>query len=300
VTISKDQNSNELISLLAAQRHFYSKAKTAHGFRFFGALLWLALSPCIVYFLPHLKTSIAIASCLIFLFSEFIFEPFERYCINTASLIQEEFDVKLFGIPWNQVLAGSRISTEITDSAARAFGPKLQVFSNWYDAPEDLPKSLQILICQRANLVWDSRVRSHFGYVLYFWALLIAFIGLAISFSLSLSLSDYLLVFLIPSLSPIVGSYRWGLRHFDVALEKTGIENRFLQIWKKALENQGNNIEADCRTIQDSIFQLRRKKALVPDWFYRLLHPDFQQSMVSAATALAQEARSMLLPPHSS
>lgn len=300
MTISQDQNSQKSLSLLAAQRHLYSKAKTAHGFRFIGALLWLALSPFIVYFFPASKASIAIVSCLIFLFSEFIFEPFERARINTASLIQEEFDVNLFEIPWNQVLAGSKNTVEITNSAARAYGPDLNGLSNWYDVSEDLPKNLQILICQRSNLVWDSRIRNHFGHILYFWAVLIGFSGLALSFALNLSLSDYLLVFLIPSLSPMIGSYRWGLRHFDVASEKVTLENRFSQIWKKALDSKGKTVDADCRMIQDCIFQLRRKEALVPDWFYRLFRPDFQESMVAASSELSQEAKTKLLPPTTS
>jgi len=52
--------------------------------------------------------------------------------------------------------------------------------------------------------------------------------------------------------------------------------------------------------IQDCIFQLRRKEALVPDWFYRLFRPDFQESMVAASSELSQEAKTKLLPPTTS
>lgn len=295
--ISQDQNSNESISLLAAQRHLYSKAKTAHAFRYVGSLLWLALSPLLVYFLPEAKTSIAVVSCLIFLFSEFIFEPFERSCINTAAIIQEAFDVKLFEISWNQILAGSKPSPEVVDSESRSFGPKTEGLANWYEIPDELPKGLQILICQRANLVWDSRIRNYFGYVLYSWALIIFSIGLGVSYSLNLSLSDYLFVFLIPSLSPIVSSYRWGFRHFEVATEKRKLEAQFSHVWEAALVSEGKNIEANCRTIQDGIFLLRKKEVLVPDWFYKAFQPDFQKSMVAASNVLCQEAKAKMLPP---
>ena len=293
-SIFQRQNSPDKIKLLAAQRQFYTQAKRLHYWRVAGSIGLAAISPLIYYLLPSSKTILAIIGGVWLIVSRIVLEGIETKKVKQAATIQEQFDVELFGLPWNQVLAGNRVTPELINAAAASFKGDRNELKNWYADTSNLPYPLDVLLCQRANLVWDWRLRRHYAWIVSISTIFLFSLGVALAIITDLSLLDYLLALLIPSLSALLNSAEIARAHFDIADEKERIEKKVLAIWESALNNPSFVTREQCRDIQDCIYILRSKKPLVPDWWYKRLRDRYQIDMQSVVEELKRAAEQRL------
>ena len=99
--IQAKQNHPDNLKLLAAQRQLYSEAKRSLTWR-----LWVSLAllifPIFSAFFPELsniEVYVAIGGLVFLLLSYFFFKTREEKKVDTASRIQEMFDIAVLGIP---------------------------------------------------------------------------------------------------------------------------------------------------------------------------------------------------------
>src|SRR6185437_12674220 len=93
---------------------------------------------------------------------------FEDRWVARAAAIQEQYDVELFDLDWNDALVGRRVAPEeVADAAAHVTKEKdLERFRTWYPASVDEVRwPLNVILCQRSSAVWGRR--SHFGYAVF-------------------------------------------------------------------------------------------------------------------------------------
>jgi hypothetical protein len=285
MSIVGDQNSKDNLLLLAAQSYLYSEAKCIVNIKIIISI-GLVISAFLTNMFPQMKLWTALVGAVWTLISAFIINNIINERIKTVAKIQEEFDTGLFKLSWNDILVGSKVPKEIIISASEKYkgGP----LTDWYPDLKETRYPLSILICQRANLVWDWRLREF-----YAWCVLIiclALLAVEIILGLNTMLIDFLITFFLPSLPAFMLSVETVYANFKVAREKKQKEEKIMSIIHMANARPNSiNIQI-CRQIQDLIYFFRINTALVPDLMYRIFQRKFNIEMNKAAEQINRES----------
>src|SRR5574338_663446 len=100
--------------------------------------------------------------------------------LRRGAVLQEMLDVRLFGIPWNVILAGDQIGTEEINRLSKRYTGRRDMIEDYYEIP-DLPAPYDVIASQQQNLGWGSRVRRRYAYVVLAgviaWSLLGVVVG---------------------------------------------------------------------------------------------------------------------------
>jgi hypothetical protein len=294
MSISESQNSPVNLQLLASQRHLYSQAKRLQRWRVIGTIGLAAIAPLVYYLIPNSRAVLAGIGGVWLLVSRVVLEGIEAKKMKQAATIQEQFDVGLFRLPWNHVLVGNRLSPELIVSADNSFTGDRENLKDWYADTGNVPYPLDALLCQRANLVWDWRLRRHCGLGISILTTLLFGLGVTLAIVTNLTLLDYLLALLMPSLAALLKGVEVARAHFRIAVDKERIEREISVLWEAALKNPTLVSREKCRHIQDCIYVLRSKGPLVPDQWYTWLRDRYQVDMKSAVAELRSRAEQAL------
>jgi len=288
------QNSPKNIKLLTAQRHLYQQAKTLQRWRTIGTVGLAAIAPFVMFVFPQSKTIMGMAGGLWLLISKLIFEDIEAGKIKTAAIIQEQFDTILFDLPWNSAISGNKVEPEIISSAARTIKGEKAELENWYSDTGNIPYPGDVILCQRAGLVWDWRLRQYYAWVIGAMTAFLFIFGIVLALITNQTVIDYFLALFLPSLSALLKGIEITRKHNKIAGEKLKLEKRILTIWTTFLNDQDSVTKEHCRQIQDGIFILRSQGPLVPDKWYEWLKNRYQIDMESAVLELVKEADAVL------
>jgi hypothetical protein len=287
--IAGQQNTDDNIKLLCAQSYLYSKVKQLR-LRHTGLVIILAALSIVFIFLPdEYKTIPAIIGGVVTLIGVAV-ESFETSKTKQAAKVQEEFDTNLFNLPWNKVLVGNRVEPEFIRIAERKFSGDKDKMYNWYPDPTPLPYPFDVLVCQRANLVWDSALHNYYGFMLLVICALWVAIGLIVAFLTGQTVTDFFLAWLLPSLPALTLGMQFMIRHWNIAKDETEVRERLQGIWEEGMDNPESITKQHCREIQNCIYNLRCKTSLVPDFVYRYLRDRYETDMRSGADDLRKEA----------
>jgi hypothetical protein len=280
-SIATDQNSQHNIDYLIAQKFFYSRAKKVRNIRIIISTALALFSPILIYICPKLIIKVGVVGGLCCLLTYSLKKLIEDNDIEKASKIQEEFDVDLFKIPWNNVLVGDKISHEEISYAKRKFKGNLFKFKNWYKGISEFPYPLDVLLCQRSNLVWDWRLKKVFSIVIFF--VLISYFVLTIvwSFMIDLKLIEYILGLFVPALSGYLIAIDEGIEHYKASVKREELEMKINKLLDLVLKDWRLLGIDKLRQIQDCIFRFRNGP-LVPDWFYWIYRDSYEENMKSA------------------
>lgn len=203
-----------------------------------------------------------------------------RY-LGTSATLQEMVDVDLFGLRWNTVLVGDRLSDDEVSRLSRRFRADPERFHDYYlvaavVAPYD------VLFCLEQNLAWGSRVRRRYAQVLLgvvaaWWVAAVA-VGVATNSTVGNLLDSWLL----PSLGLL-------LVCLDIAraqISSSKDRERVLRMVRAALDDRPlptTDHMTFARHVQDALFLVRRQQPRIPQWLFRLFHEsdmaDFRYKM---------------------
>lgn len=284
------QNTPANLNLLATQRYLYTQAKNIQRWRVLGTVGLAGVAPFILILFPNSKIVMAIIGGIWLLVSRLILEDLEAKKIKQAANAQEQFDTVLFKLPWNHILVGTKLSPELISSAEKSFSGNRERLKNWYADTGDLPYPLNVLLCQRSNLVWDWRLRRHYAWIISMLTALLFGFGIVFAVVTDQTLLNYLLAIFMPSLSALLKGIEVSKSHFEIATEKEKMERKISAIWEAGLRNPNSVSQEQCRDIQDFIYILRSKGPLVPDQWYNWLQKSYQVDMESAVANLKSEA----------
>ena len=270
------QNSDKFINLLSSQRFFYTQAKKNRNLKLLFAFLLVILSPIIILLFESTALILGIIGG-IGVASSFIIDFIENKNVKTAANIQEQFDTEIFGIEWNRILLGAKIPIEIILDGNRNFKGEKTKMRDWYGNLTGINYPYNILICQRSNLIWDWRLRNKFAFGLILLLILIVGLGVTICILKELTLANYLLGIFVPSIPAFTFSIREIYEHFTISKDKIEL----MQVIDTLIEKDAI-FNSDLRQIQDRIYSLRIKQALVPDWFYEKYRTDYEMNLTNS------------------
>ncbi|PSB84360.1 hypothetical protein C5F64_13410 [Photobacterium damselae subsp. damselae] len=285
--INDKQNEESSIDLLAAQRQMYSSAKIRLGIYATLAfpvifILNIVIKPMVTnHYAYDLTNSIAVFALFLTLVDIFWLKNSVLTLQEKAATIQEEFDRRVYGFPWDSILNGEKVSPIEITKYSRAYKNKygIEGLKNWYSPDiQNQSERKGILLCQNENLGWDVELRRAYIYLITLFSLILLLITFGMALYFDTSLNSFIMSFLIPSM-PLLAFFRGMYNDQMKAIKdkeslKKSVENALLssQIKKKTLEH-----------IQLQIFNSRKSNPLIFDWFNKLYHKNLQ-SLVTSVT----------------
>jgi len=189
--------------------------------------------------------------------------------LRRGAVLQEMLDVRLFGLPWNLIIAGEQIGTEEINRLSKRYGGRSDMIADYYEIP-DLPAPYDVVACQQQNLGWGSRVRRRYAYLVLSGVFAWSVFGLAIGAWTGLTIGDLVLRWYVPSLGAI-------LLGLDIFRSQRGVADereRTLRLLRDRVKGSdrtsaaAEELKALARQVQDVIFLTRQRTPRVPDWFF--------------------------------
>jgi len=289
-SISKLQNEESALRRLAAQRHLYGNGKKVQSLQIFlSTVVPVALLIAETSFAP-VKAWAALFGISISILDAAFLEPLKDGLRKRAAATQELFDCQVLNLEW-PVLKAIRPDPEDIQEASSDFqSPDLR---DWYPTEiEKLPLPTARLVCQRSNCWWDSKLRRTYRIALIGILIAIGFslIGLAVAFNLTVS--DFVLSLMAPSLPLILWMLREAQKQSEAAKRADNLKSFGDNLWKLVLEKKldADEVTRRSRTFQDAILEHRQKSSVIFDWVYRILKSRFENQMHYGAAEMVMEA----------
>jgi hypothetical protein len=234
------------------------------------------VAPFIILNNLGVKTTIAIIGAL-WTISALILSYYEKNVITVAAKIQDEFDTRVFDLPWNKILLGDHISDEAMHSLSVKF--KGEVEERWYGDLNAMPFPFNIIISQRSNVVWDWRLMRNYYFFSLVALIIFAVGGIVLSIYYSLSLENYITTIFLPSSSAYILGFKEIKENFDNYNGKQTFEKRLNAIIDGASTSDPNIDVHLLRQVQDVVYSFRKCPAVVPTWFHNLYRKSYDKRM---------------------
>lgn len=296
MSINHKQNAGSQIEMLAAQRQLYSSAKRVLGLQMILAGPVALIATLLGLFYPQLKDYAALLGVTILVLDFVLLNPLQKRLRSQGASVQEAFDTKVLDIDWNDLKVGKRPEPELIHEYALALGKNAQMvekLKDWYPvAVQQLPVHWGRIVCQRANIWWDSTLRRRYANTLLTCQILFAIALVWFAFSQGLSFTDFVMKIVIP----MAALYKLGvaqfIEHRDAADRLDKLRDHAEKLWAEAI--RGANLEAlkvKSRNLQDEIFDGRKKNPPIFDFIFWMFRDKNQLQMNKGAEVLVQEAK---------
>ncbi|NGM16126.1 S-4TM family putative pore-forming effector [Verrucosispora sioxanthis] len=290
------QTEPEMMALLRAMSVCHARAQRLDNLRMILSIL-LGVTGAVVALTGVSSTLVTAVGALWALANAVGLGVWSRGQLGRAAVLQEMFDVRLFGLTWNAVAAGGEVSAAEVSRLHRAYRGDETYLRDYYEVPP-LPNPYDVLACQQQNLGWGARVRRRYAHTVLGGTAVWGLLGVVFGVTAELTVSQLLLQWFVPSLGALLLGLEIYRSQRDVVAER---ERALAVMQEQIAATVGRGADASsaelltlARQVQDLIFRSRQRQARVPDWFFRRFHAadrhDFQVAM-AALTRLLQDAR---------
>ena len=200
------------------------------------------------------------------LFLTLFFDKAVRNKKILASSIQQDFDVYVFQMPWDEARFGKRknLIQEIAEKSKKLMSKpsERERLTNWYRPEVDpLPLEKGIFACQRENYNWDGGLRKRYRAFALVLVILLGAVVIAIGLTQNESVQKLLsrIVFILPML-------KWLLKLWS----DLGKDIERLEELESEMNNTAEKAMIDLQIIQQGIFEHRKNSVKVPNLIYNL------------------------------
>lgn len=293
--IGQRQLLEENLERLAAQRVFYSRAKTMRGVNVIVVTVLALAAPPVALWLPLASGWLGLAGLVWAIVEMALLEGVEERNRAQGALIQEDFDTHVLGLPWNDSLGPRPAPEEIIEAGKT--GKNDPTLKNWYADVSVLPQPLAVLACQRSCLFWDKRSRGTYQVILIMMALLLAFGTVAFALYRDMKLVDVLGILAVPMFPAFQHAVKTSKAHRRAGAEQERLLEELTAAWNGGLAHGGGVPVEQLRRVQDRLYQLRREQTPIPDGLYWLLRPRLEDTTGSAIKRLIADASAKLHLP---
>lgn len=294
MSIVQRQETPESIELLAAQRNVHSRAKNIIGLQMMLSVPVALCAAITTIVKPELKGYVALWGILVVVFDLFVFTPWVKKLRDNAARIQELFDSKVLGLDWNEISVGKKPEPELIYEEARKHGMedrKIAGLRSWYPVVIDkVPEVCGVIICQRSNVWWDARMRRK--YALSIRVILVSIALGLIGYGLyeKKDMFEFLAYIVAPLASTYVFGYRQMMELGDAADRLDKLKELSEKIWSDAVAGKdAAALKLKCRTLQDQIFDHRKKNPPIFDFLFRWFRDGNEVLMNKGAETLVSE-----------
>ncbi|QOC93303.1 S-4TM family putative pore-forming effector [Micromonospora craniellae] len=279
------QTEPEMMALLRAMSVCHARAQQLDNLRMVLSILIGAVG-AVVAITGVSSTVVTAVGALWALANAVGLGAWSRGQLGRAAVLQEMFDVRLFGLPWNTVAAGDEVSAAEVSRLHRAYRGDETYLRDYYEVPH-LPRPYDVLACQQQNLGWGARIRRRYSHVVLGGTALWAVFGVVFGVTAGLTVSQLLLQWYVPSLGALLLGLEIYRSQRDVATEREHalavVQARITATIERCGEATTAELLVLARQVQDLVFRSRQRQARVPDWFFRRFHlvdrHDFQAAM---------------------
>lgn len=287
------QNEETQLKLLRARTQLYSYASRVLVAQLILTLLLPALGAILVIFVPAARPYVAAIALIITGLDVLVLDRRQKLLIKQAAKIGESFDCAVLALPWDRFNAGEPLEVEDVHAAARAYSMRHDdsALKDWYPtAVAAAPLHLARIICQRANLRYDSQLRRSYGKIIATIASAILLVLLAGGLIQDLKLTDWVLT-MAPA-SPIL---TWAAREYYRQNDTANSLEEHLKaakvLWSRALagECDADKCLSQSREFQNAIYYRRASSPLIVPFLYRFKRLQLEDDMNQAATDFLKE-----------
>lgn len=274
--IARNQNQDAILRFMLASRHYYARARWIQYLGTWGAIAFALAAPVVLLFYPDRGPLLGALAGLWIFASRLGLSRLRASYQRKGATAQEQFDCAVFRLDWNKTIAVPLSPEEIRHASGNMNG--IDAIRNWYATPGKVDWPRSVTLCQRANAVWARRQHHLFGVVLYVAATTWAVVGILIAVWQDASLSQYLTTIALPSLPALLDATDLAQEHIESSWARGRIEVRL-----DGLLDDGTATNLDIREVQDELFDLRKSSPIVPEWFYKIIKPGYEEDMTYAA-----------------
>lgn len=293
MTIPDRQNSPASIERQAAQRQLYTEAKRLRRLRVVGSLGLAAAGPVVALVWPDTSAWLGAVAGLWLALSRIILRPLERHLTELAASVQEEFDLAVLDLPRNQSRgpgpSGQTVSAAAKRHLKRKTAKRTADLTGWYPDTGPVRAPYDALICQQASIEWSAGQHRNWLQATSVAAVLWGVALVAFALVQDYSLATFLVSLLLPSIPAFVDAADAWDAHRAHLRRQAGAEEAARTAWNQALTGAPVGL-AECRTIQDAVWDLRQELVHVPDWFYGARRKVNEEAMKAAAAARVSAA----------
>ncbi len=206
-------------------------------------------------------------------------DSWTRKEFHRAALLQELFDVRLFGLPWNEVVSGGMPTAHEVNRMARHYRGSEDRLRHYYEI-HDLPRPFDVFSCQLQNLSWGARIRRRYATAVQIGLIAWCATGLVVGLATHMTLTAVLLSWFVPSLGLLLlGIDIHRSQRDTVAARERVYETVMARLRDHARRGapaaERPELLVLARQTQDVLLQTRLTQARVPNWFFnRFLEAD--------------------------
>lgn len=282
--IIQEQNSDNSIKYLAAQKEIYKKGKGTFSFQVLIAVpipILISIVTPLIRNDEHKILWLFVLYSILATFFEFFCEDRTSKLKKLAASIQEKFDANVLLINWNKTLIPKKPDDELI---FRYFNKhikknKLDILFGWY-SNEILPVDTNIatLLCQRTNCNYDFTLRKRYSKTILLLAGATFLVLFIIAGNFEITIPHLISNVISPSLPVFVLAFK------QISSNNEAIEN--LKELKELIEGELAIIKINdtidnhlIRQIQDKIYLKRINSPLLPEWAYKILRQNLEDEM---------------------
>ncbi|WP_268980981.1 S-4TM family putative pore-forming effector [Streptomyces tardus] len=284
--IAEHQQQPDMLQARAATRVAYDRAEHIRAVQTAGAVCLALLAPVLLVFSPGASGALAVAAVLWLLLARTALDTWQRNAHLQGVQRNELYDTTLFTLPWNASLSGPlRLAREQVRSRTHTTVHKDH---DWYEQVPNVPWPNDVLSCQTQNLIHSRR--NHRSYVRLLGAVLTVTVLAALTLATvrNLTLQQCLVQLAVPLTPALLNLSDLARRHTEAARAQEQLEESVDEL----LEQRANGrhiTAADCREIQDGIFNRRAHQPPVPSRVHDRLRSQNSAAAIARMHDLQEE-----------
>jgi SMODS-associating 4TM effector domain len=293
--IPQKQNTQHELDLLAAQRQLYSDAKRLQMISMVIGVPVVIVWSILVAIFPRLAVYAGLWGITAVLLELLVFSRLQKSTQEKAAKVQQIFDCEVLEFNWNSLNCGIRVEPELIVEASNKYKRKNVNYTslqNWYPiVVEQLPLYQARIICQRANVWWDSKLRRRYSKLVVFVLITLTIVVFLIGLIGGLNLEKFLLAVL----APLAPAFILGLRQYTEHIEAASRLDRLRESAEMLVDKVVNkkltqqDLELESYDFQTQIYDNRRRSPLIFDWLYTRLRRKDEEQMNKGAEVIVQQ-----------
>jgi hypothetical protein len=302
--IPATQNEPQQLKLIYAYHQAYANVNRLGFIRLAMVTAAAVILPIIGAYFSAFRAYGAAITLLVFLLDLFYFDRTIDEGRKFGARIQDLFDRTVFKKKWPDHIAGEKPTEEDIQSLAKTFEnsnnpERLGKLRDWYPTEVgQLPHPLAVLVCQRSNCVWDTKLRKRFKTVLLAGLLILLGLVWMLAIVLNLSISEFLVAFLVPSIPAVAFTWKLTLQQ-QTAIDASERTRRSLEQIREQLESTGlteDLIDTHTDYLQAELFYRRSSVSRVPSLIYNNDREMREHEMKQAVQTMIQNGNLLQSP----
>jgi hypothetical protein len=291
------QNEPDQLRYLLARRQVQLETTQLLIFQLIVVIAIPASLAVLSFYWPDWKLETSLIALVIALADIVVIDRLQKVRLAQSAKLQEAFDCRVFGLDWNQFIAGPLPTKDFIDAKAVAYAGRRRAdtVTGWYpERLSSLSADVGRIAAQTLNMLYDEWLRTHYRILIGLTATLCLMLLSLLAMIEGVSLTTLLLGVLVPTTPLINWCTREVFRQHD-ALKRLRTTRALNQaLWEKALDRSlpAAQAQAAARHTQDVSYIRRSTSPAIFEHLYWIRRDGLEFRMLARADVMIQAAES--------